>query len=390
MPGGARRGRRAGAARGHHRCRWNRRPGGQRWRSGSRAGSGQQGLDKLAVGPRCCATVQAARHRVKSPTTTSNQVVMNNFWAWQTAHDHAPTARGPPPGPRAAARLRRLRHGGRRDLPSVPAVRGIEGRAAAGDAAGPRRGTARPPPPAGVVLPVRRDDAAGAPRAQVPGRAAAGRAARGRRRGTMAAGRAPAATSSSRSRSTQARRRERGYDQAALIAAVAAEQLRLPWRVGRGPGPGHHGPVPPRPAAPGGQRARRRSRSTRRRARPMQVAGSSSWTTSSRRGPRSARQPGAARRRRHGGERHHRGARTMSACDSSDRGLRPCGRAAASVAILEVRAEPDLQASPPHSQARRRREVTREDDRQGQEPRGPGPGPAVRGAQVRPPRAAPR
>jgi ComF family protein len=29
----------------------------------------------------------------------------------------------------------------------------------------------------------------------------------------------------------QARRRERGYDQAALIAAVAAEQLRLPWRV---------------------------------------------------------------------------------------------------------------------------------------------------------------
>ena len=29
----------------------------------------------------------------------------------------------------------------------------------------------------------------------------------------------------------QARRRERGYDQAALIAAVAAERLRLPWRV---------------------------------------------------------------------------------------------------------------------------------------------------------------
>jgi ComF family protein len=29
----------------------------------------------------------------------------------------------------------------------------------------------------------------------------------------------------------EARRRERGYDQAALIAAVAAERLRLPWRA---------------------------------------------------------------------------------------------------------------------------------------------------------------
>ncbi len=29
----------------------------------------------------------------------------------------------------------------------------------------------------------------------------------------------------------EARRRERGYDQAALIAAAAAERLRLPWRA---------------------------------------------------------------------------------------------------------------------------------------------------------------
>ena len=77
-------------------------------------------------------------------------------------------------------------------------------------------------------------------------------------------------------------------------------------------------------------------------------------------------------------------------------GTRHPGRAAlpaqrGHAAILGFRARPIRRLARPRSQAlASRREVNREDDRQGQEPRGPGPCPAVRGAQVRPPRAAPR
>ena len=71
----------------------------------------------------------------------------------------------------------------------------------------------------------------------------------------------PAATSWSRCPVHASRRRERGYDQAELIAAAAAERLGLPVARRRRADPGHDRPVPAGPAPPGVQRGRRRSRS---------------------------------------------------------------------------------------------------------------------------------
>ena len=109
--------------------------------------------------------------------------------------------------------------------------------------------------------PVQRHDPSGPPRAQVRRRAPAGRAAWRRRRRPLAATPARVATSSSTSPSTRQRRRERGYDQAALIAEQAARPPRP--AVGQRPraDPRDDRPVPPRPASP---RRQRRGRVRRR------------------------------------------------------------------------------------------------------------------------------
>ena len=109
----------------------------------------------------------------------------------------------------------------------------------------------------------------------------------------------------------EARRRERGYDQAALIAAAAAEQLRLPWRAAvirtRATTAQYH--LDRRHRASNVAEAfavdpRRQGRRRRPLGRPRGRRGHD-------RGHAVRDRPGAACRRRRGGERHHRGAGTM-------------------------------------------------------------------------------
>ena len=85
----------------------------------------------------------------------------------------------------------------------------------------------------------------------------------GRPSRTLGGGPEPAATCSSRCPSMPSRRRERGYDQAVLIAEAAARALRLPWSPPPAD-PCDDRPVPPGPAAPGGERRRRVPRCRRR------------------------------------------------------------------------------------------------------------------------------
>ena len=216
-----------------------------------------------------------------------------------------------------------------------------------------------------------------------------------------AGGDAPRAGPGPRGSAPGARLRPGGADRGGRGGAACG----MPWRAAARPDPGDHRPVPPGPPAPGARTWRTRSRSTRPHAAgDRRVAGSSWWTTWSRPGATlAARRPGCCL----AGGAAAVSAVTVARSDDRGRVRRPWRRdpstAAASAAgpcRRAVRGAPWLYSksgrspsagSPaPQPGACTRREVTREDDRQGQEPRGPGPGPAVRGAQVRPPRAAPR
>ncbi len=100
-----------------------------------------------------------------------------------------------------------------------------------GHAARPGGGAAGAAAAAGVVLAVRGRHAARPARAQVRRGAAAGGSRSGARSRRAGGSRGPAGICSCPVPVHAARRRERGYDQAELIAAVAAEALGLPWRA---------------------------------------------------------------------------------------------------------------------------------------------------------------
>ena len=141
--------------------------------------------------------------------------------------------------PRVPGALLGLRARGRAALRRVPARRSTHASTLPGGTPDrPAGGPARAAPPARVVRAVRRSGPRRAPRPQVRRRATAGGAAR--RGASRVAGRVsePAATSSSPCRSTPSANAERGYDQAALIAAVAAARprpagARARWNAGR-------------------------------------------------------------------------------------------------------------------------------------------------------------
>ena len=172
-------------------------------------------------------------------------------------------------------------------LPSVMGAR----RPAAGNAAGAGGGSAGAAAPARVVLAVRGDDAAGAAPLKYAGERrlaaplGAAVAERWRRAGAGGELLVPVPVHATR-------RRERGYDQAALIAEAAAATPRASLARRRGPHPGDDGAVPAGPPAPGVERGRGvRGRTTGPGPRSP-AGGWCSWTTWSRRARRCASRRG--------------------------------------------------------------------------------------------------
>ena len=232
MPAGPRRGRRAGAARRDDR-RHGHRTSATGWRSASPRRVGCCG-----AGGRAGRRMAMRRRRRRAATPDSGcrarqrRALARSPAARKRLARHCRSVepvplrpRRPAPGPRAAGRLRRA--AARRADPSAPAVSpALDARLAlpARDAPRARRGTPGAPPPAGVVLPVRRGDAARPARAQV--RAASGGwprplgaavAARWRAAGAGGDVLVPVPVHAARGAGNA------GYDQAELIAAAAAE-----------------------------------------------------------------------------------------------------------------------------------------------------------------------
>ena len=196
-------------------------------------------------------------------------------------HGHTPAGtRRPAARSRAPRGLSGLRRGGTADLPDVPPSHRCPPGAPRRDAARARRGPAVPAAPARVVRAVHRHAPAGAPRAQVrgraPARASARRgdrrtlAARGRRRRRLRPGPGPRlAAPRARLRPGRADRRAAAARAADAAGCAALERDARDDR-----------PVPPRPSPSGGQRRGRvRGQAAGRGARST-GAGSCSSTTS--------------------------------------------------------------------------------------------------------------
>ena len=128
-----------------------------------------------------------------------------------------------------------------------------------------------------------------------------------------------------------ARRRERGYDQAELIAAAAAGRLRLPWRAARSSAPGRPPPSSAWTAVTGRRTSHDafavRPAGTGRRRGPVGRAGGRR-----RHDRRDAVRGGAsaARRRRRGRERRDRGARAVTGPRRAAAATGTCGPTARS------------------------------------------------------------
>ena len=189
---------------------------------------------------------------------------------WRSRHSrhgiHASRTNRSAARSRVARDVPGLRGRGAADLRVVPARPRRQAGAAGRDAARARRRSAGAAAPARVVRAVQRDRSAArstrsSTRASAasPSRSAQAVADRWRRAGAGGDLLVPIPVHATR-------RRERGYDQAELIAAAAGAALPLPCVAGARADAGDDRAVPPRSAPPGGER-RRGVRACGRRAR---------------------------------------------------------------------------------------------------------------------------